>query len=88
MTALLIHNHTFTEVIDLPDDVNTGDIISAFMDAFDRLQGQEEDVFEIRLLDGTIYYCEGCDNLTSKWSVYVAPLNYGYEWVADFRMNL
>lgn len=88
MTALLTHNHTFTERVDLPDDVNTGVIISAFMDAFDRLQGQEEDVFEIRLLDGTIYYCEGCDNLNSKWSVYVAYLGYGYNWAADFRMNL
>ena len=88
MTALLIHNHTFTERIDLPDDVNTGDIISAFMDAFDRLHGQEEDVFEIRLPNGTIFYCEGCDNLTSKWSIYMAPLKYGYQRVADFRMNL
>lgn len=92
MKATLVHNHLYTEDIILPDDVNTGVIISAIMDAFDRLHGQEEDVFQIALPadcnnGNNIFYCCGVDGEPNKWSLYVAyPV--GTQWVADFLMNV
>mgnify|MGYP004481594989 CR=1 FL=1 len=89
MTALLTHNHIYTENLNLPDDVNTGDIITAIADAikrFDYSDCVDPDIFEIVLKDGRTFLCYESVDVFNKWCLYVQNPDYEFEWIADFRM--
>ena len=84
---LLINTHTMGE-INLPDDVDTGLIISAFTAIYDTLPRRENDRLELKLKDGTSFYCEICNTYNHKWSLYMAHPGFGYNWLADFVMHI
>ena len=80
--------HTKTEEIELPDAVNTGDIICVIAEAirnFDYDDCIEGDTFEIALEDGRVFHCYELGNEINKYSLYVEEPGFDYEWVADFR---
>lgn len=80
--------HTKTEEIELPDAVNTGDIICVIAEAirnFDYDDCIEGDTFEIALEDGRVYYCYEVVPEFNKYSLYVEEPGFDYEWVANFR---
>ena len=86
--TLLINTHTTGE-INLPDEVDTGLIISAFTAIYDTLPRREyNDRFELKTQDGTSFYCEICNTYNHKWSLYVAYPGFGYNWLADFVMHI
>ena len=85
--TLLIDTHTMGE-INLPDDVDTGLIISAFTAIYDTLPRRDTDRFELKLQDGTSFYCEICNTYNHTWSLYVAYPGFGYNWLADFVMHI
>ena len=85
--TLLIDTHTMGE-INLPDDADTGIIISAFTAIYDTLPRRDNDRFELKLQDGTSFYCEICNTYNHKWSLYVAYPGFGYNWLADFVMHI
>ena len=85
--TLLIDTHTMGE-INLPDDVDTGLIISAFTAILDTLPRRDYDRLELKLQDGTSFYCEICNTYNHKWSLYVAYPGFGYNWLADFVMHI
>lgn len=84
---LLIDTHTMGE-INLPDDVDTGLIISAFTAIYDTLPRRDYDRLELNLQDGTSFYCEICNTYNHKWSLYMAYPGFGYNWLADFVMHI
>lgn len=84
---LLIDTHTMGE-INLPDDVDTGLIISAFTAIYDTLPRRDYDRLELKLQDGTSFYCEICNTYNHKWSLYMAYPGFGYNWLADFVMYI
>ena len=72
--ATLKHKNirTKTEEIELPDAVNTGDIICVIAEAirnFDYDDCIEGDTFEIALEDGRVYYCY--EVVPNKYRLYV-----------------
>lgn len=82
------NTHTKTEEIELPDAVNTGDIICVIAEAirnFDYDDCIEGDTFEIALEDGRVYYCYEVVPEFNKYSLYVEEPGFDYEWVANFR---
>ena len=86
--GILTHKntHTKTEEIELPDTVNTGDIISAVYNAmgnFDYDDCMDMDKFEIVLENGLVYLCYRLD--FNKFSLYVGELGCDYELVANFK---
>lgn len=88
MKGILKHTntHTQTEEIELPDTVNTGDIISAVYHAmgnFDYDDCMDRDTFEISLENGLVYHCYRLD--FNKFNLYVEEPGCDYELVADFR---
>lgn len=88
MKGILTHKntHTQTEEIELPDTVNTGDIISAVYNAmgnFDYDDCMDQDTFEIALENGLVYHCYRLD--FNKFSLYLEEPGFDYELVADFR---
>lgn len=88
--ATLTHKNTRTktEEIELPDAVNTGDIISVIAEAirnFDYDDCIEGDVFEIALEDGRVFHCYQFANEFNKYRLYVEEPGFDYEWLADFR---
>ena len=85
--TLLIDTHTMGE-INLPDDVATGLIISAFTAIYDTLPRRDDDRLELKLQDGTSFYCAICNTYNHKWSLYVAYPGFGYNWLADFVMHI
>ena len=85
--TLLINTHTMGE-INLPDKVDTGLIISAFTAIYDTLPRRENDRLELKLKDGTSFYCEICNTYNHKWSLYMALPGFGYNWLADFVMHI
>ena len=85
--TLLIDTHTMGE-INLPDDVDTGLIISAFTAILDTLPRRDYDRLELKLQDGTSFYCEICNTYNHKWSLYMAYPGFGYNWLADFVMHI
>ena len=82
-----INTHTETEKIELPDTVDTGDIICVVHHAmrnFDYDDCIDMDTFEIALEDGRIYHCYRLD--FNKFRLYVEEPNFDYyEWLAEFR---
>ena len=84
---LLIDTHTMGE-INLPDEVDTGFIISTFTAIYDTLPRRDNDRFELKLQDGTSFYCEICNPYNHKWSLYMAHAGFGYNWLADFMMHI
>ena len=90
--ATLTHQntHTETEEIELPDIVNTGDIIRAIAEAmrnFDYADCMDADIFEIALEDGRVFHCYPFANIFNKWRLYVEEPGFDdYEWLADFKM--
>ena len=85
--TLLIDTHTMGE-INLPDDVDTGLIISAFTAIYDTLPRRDYNRLELKLQDGTSFYCEICNTYNHKWSLYAAYPGFGYNWLADFVMHI
>ena len=85
--TLLTDTHTMGE-INLPDDVDTGLIISTFTAIYDTLPRRDYDRFELKLQDGTSFYCEICNTYNHKWSLYMAHPGFGYNWLADFVMHI
>ena len=88
MKGILKHTntHTQTEEIELPDTVNTGDIISAVYNAmgnFDYDDCMDMDKFEIALENGLVYHCYRLD--FNKFNLYVEEPGCDYELVADFK---
>ena len=88
MKGILKHTntHTQTERIELPDPVNTGDIISAVYNAmgnFDYDDCMDMDKFEIALENGRVYHCYRLD--FNKFRLYVQEPGFDYELVAEFR---
>ena len=87
--ATLKHKNTYTqtEEIELPDTVNTGDIISAVYNAmgnFDYDDCMDMDTFEIALEDGRVYHCYRLD--FNKFRLYVEEPNVDYyERLAEFK---
>ena len=86
--ATLKHTNTYTqtEEIELPDTVNTGDIISAVYNAmgnFDYDDCMDMDKFEIALENGLVYRCYRLD--FNKFSLYEETPDGEYELVANFR---
>ena len=80
------NTHTKTEEIELPDTVNTGDIICVVYHAmgnFDYDDCMDMDTFEIALEDGRVYHCYRLD--FNKFSLYEATPDGEYELVAEFR---
>ena len=85
--TLLINTHTMGEIY-LPDKVDTGLIISAFTAIYDTLpRRQNDDCLELKLQNGTSFYCEIYDTYNHKWSLYMAHSGFGYDWLADFMMH-
>lgn len=85
--TLLIDTHTMGE-INLPDDVDTGLIISAFTAIYDTLPRRDYNRLELKLQDRTSFYCEICNIYNHKWSLYMAYPGFGYNWLADFVMHI
>ena len=86
--AKLFKNHSYLRDLPLSNaDADTGIMISAFTAAYDALGDNANDVFEIRLEDGTSYYCECSIPCADKWSLYMARAGFGYDWLADFIMH-
>ena len=86
--ATLTHKntHTKTEEIELPDTVNTGDIICVVYHAmgnFDYDDCMDMDTFEIALENGLIYRCFRLD--FNKFSLYMQEPGCDYELVANFK---
>ena len=87
--ATLKHRNTRTktEEIELPDVVNTGDIICVIAEAmrnFDYSDCIEADVFDIALENGRVFHCYQIPNI-NEWRLYVeVPDSDDYEWLADF----
>lgn len=86
--ATLTHKntHTKTEEIELPDTVNTGDIISVVyyaMGNFDYDDCMDMDKFEIALENGLVYHCYRPD--FNKFSLYVEEPGCDYKLVAEFK---
>ena len=72
-----INTHTKTEEIELPDDVNTGDIICVITEAirnFDYGFHKVFDKFEIALENGKVYYCY--EVVPNKYNLYVYYIDY------------
>ena len=85
--TLLIDAHTMKEM-NLPDYVDNGIIISAFTAIYDTLPRRDDDRLELKLQDGTSFYCEICNTYNHKWSLYMAYPGFGYNWLADFVMHI
>ena len=86
--AKLFKNNSYLRDLPLSDaDADTGLMISAFTAAYDAVGDNLNDVFEIKLDDGTSYYCEIYDTYNDKWSLYMARAGFGYDWLADFIMH-
>ena len=80
------NTHTQTEEIELPDTVNTGDIICLVYHAmgnFDYDDCMDMDKFEIVLEDERVYRCFRLD--FNKFSLYMQEPGCDYELVANFR---
>ena len=90
--ATLTHKNTRTktEEIELPDVVNTGDIICVIAEAmrnFDYDDCMDQDIFEIFLEDGRIYHCNQVANEFNKYRLYVEEPDVDYyEWLAEFKL--
>ena len=85
--AKLFKNNSY--LMDLPiAEADTGLMISTFTAAYDAVGDNLNDVFEIKLDDGTSYYCEIYDTYNHKWSLYMAHPGFGYNWLADFVMHI
>ena len=90
LKATLKHKntHTETEEIELPDIVNTGDIICAITEAirnFDYADCIDADIFEITLEDGRVFRCYQFANIC-QYRLYVEePGSDDYKWLADFK---
>lgn len=83
-----INTHTKTEEIELPDAVNTGDIICVIAEAmknFDYDDCIDQDIFIIDLEDGRRFYCLESPNIFNKWRLYVQEPGFDYELIANFR---
>ena len=86
-----INTHTETEEIELPDTVNTGDIICVVHHAmrnFDYDDCIDMDTFEIALEDGTVYYCY--EQVPNKYRLYEAGFDEDGEYyccIADFMLR-
>ena len=90
MKAVIEHKntHTQTERIELPDAVNTGDIICAIAEAmrnFDYSDCIDGDIFTIALEDGRMFYCIELPDVFNKFRLYVQEPGFDYELVAEFR---
>ena len=88
MKGILKHTntHTKTEEIELPDTVNTGDIICVVyhaMENFDYDDCMDMDTFEIALENGLVYHCYRPD--FNNFSLYVQEPGCDYELVANFK---
>ena len=86
--ATLTHKNTYTktEEIELPDVVNTGDIICVVYHAmgnFDYDDCMDMDTFEIALENGLVYHCYRLD--FNKFRLYEETPDGEYELVANFR---
>ena len=83
-----INTRTKTEEIELPDAVNTGDIICVIAEAirnFDYDDCIDGDTFEIALEDGRIFHCYELANV-NKYRLYVEEPDVDYyEWLAEFK---
>ena len=80
------NTHTKTEEIELPDTVNTGDIICLVYHAmgnFDYDDCMDMDTFEIALEDGRVYRCYRLD--FNRFRLYEETPDGEYELVANFR---
>ena len=89
MKGILKHTNTRTktEEIEVPDVVNTGDIICIIAEAirnFDYDDCIDGDTFEIALEDGRVFHCYELANI-NKYRLYVEEPGSDYEWVADFK---
>ena len=86
-----INTHTETEKIELPDTVNTGDIICVVYHAmgnFDYDDCMDMDTFEIALEDGRVYHCyEVVINKYRLYVEYVDEEGFEYDWIADFMLK-
>ena len=92
-----INTHTETEEIELPDTVDTGDIICVISEAirnsgykhfnyqhFDGKDWIDREIFEVALEDGRVYHCYRLD--FNKFRLYVEEPNVDYyEWLAEFK---
>lgn len=89
MKGILTHKntHTKTEEIEVPDVVNTGDIICIIAEAmrnFDYDDCIDGDIFELALEDGRVYHCYRPD--FNNFSLYVEEPGFDdYELVANFK---
>ena len=83
-----MNTRTKTEEIELPDAVNTGDIICVIAEAirnFDYDDCIDRDTFEIFLEDGRIFHCYEVANV-NKYRLYVEEPDVDYyEWLAEFK---
>lgn len=89
MKATLTHKNTRTktEEIEVPDVVNTGDIIRIIAEAirnFDYDDCMDGDIFEIALEDGRVYHCY--EVVINKYRLYVEEPGFDYDWLADFML--
>ena len=84
-----INTHTETEEIELPDTVNTGDIICVIAEAmrnFDYSDCIDGDTFEIALEDGRVFHCYQKATF-NEYRLYVQGPDWDYyDWLADFKM--
>ena len=91
MKGILKHTNTRTktEEIEVPDVVNTGDIICIIAEAmrnFDYDDCMDGDIFEISLEDGRVFHCYEFANEFNKYRLYVEEPGFdSYEWLADFK---
>ena len=89
--ATLKHKNirTKTEEIELPDAVNTGDIICVITEAirnFDYGFHKVFDKFEIALENGKVYYCyEVVPNKYRLYVYYIDDEGEEYDLLADFK---
>lgn len=88
-----INSHTKTEEIELPDTVDTGDIICVISEAIRNFdydyEHMDRDTFEIALEDGTVYYCY--EVVINKYRLYEYWIDEEegecYAWTADFILR-
>ena len=85
--------------IELPDTVDTGDIICVISETIRNFDVSEfirnlgydcigKEIFEIALEDGRVYHCyEQVPNKYRLYVEYVDEEGFEYDWIADFMLK-
>ena len=93
------HARPKKQEIELPDIVDTGDIICVISEAirnsdyiyfnYEHLDNwRDREIFEVALEDGRVYHCyEVVINKYRLYVEYVDEEGFEYDWIADFMLK-